>query len=148
MTIRRFRGQYRFLSNFYLCRVEYEGRVYRSVEHAYQSAKATNEADRKKVANSLEPAHAKSIGGRIQLRKGWGKMKRKVMLACLRSKFQDKELRNWLVETAPHDLVEGNFHGDDYWGVCPSAGDPNYMRGSNHLGRLLMKVRDEIMEAQ
>jgi len=32
-------------------------------------------------------------------------------------------------------LIEGNTWGDTYWGVCRG-------RGSNNLGKLLMKIRE------
>ena len=37
--ITRFHGEYRFLSNFYPVKVEYDGVQYPTVEHAYQAAK-------------------------------------------------------------------------------------------------------------
>jgi predicted NAD-dependent protein-ADP-ribosyltransferase YbiA (DUF1768 family) len=33
------------------------------------------------------------------------------------------------------ELIEGNWWGDTYWGVCNGVGE-------NHLGKLLMKIRD------
>ena len=38
-VIDSFQGEYRFLSNFWPCVVEYEGTEYPSVENAYQAAK-------------------------------------------------------------------------------------------------------------
>lgn len=35
-------------------------------------------------------------------------------------------------------LVEGNSFGDTFWGVDARTG-----KGENHLGKILMKVREE-----
>ena len=42
-----------------------------------------------------------------------------------------------LLATGEEYLVEGNTWGDKYWGVCGGI-------GLNHLGKLLMQVRDEL----
>lgn len=81
--ISSFRGEYRFLSNFYPAEVEMDDRIYPSVEHSHD------------------------------------------------------DLRDKLLATHPELLIEGNFWGGTFWGVC--AGE-----GSNHLGRLLMKIRGEL----
>jgi predicted NAD-dependent protein-ADP-ribosyltransferase YbiA (DUF1768 family) len=41
-----------------------------------------------------------------------------------------------LLDTGTQTLVEGNWWGDVFWGVCKGV-------GSNHLGKLLMKLRKE-----
>lgn len=46
MEINKFTGKYRFLSNFYEVPIIVDGIKYRSVEHAFQAAKATNELDK------------------------------------------------------------------------------------------------------
>ena len=38
------------------------------------------------------------------------------------------------------ELVEGNTWGDMYWGV-----DLHTMKGQNKLGKILMKVRNELL---
>lgn len=42
----RFRGEYEFLSNFYNCYIEYGGKVYPSVENAFQASKTLSEEER------------------------------------------------------------------------------------------------------
>jgi predicted NAD-dependent protein-ADP-ribosyltransferase YbiA (DUF1768 family) len=37
------------------------------------------------------------------------------------------------------ELVEYNYWGDLYWGVCRGEGE-------NHLGRILMEIRSEIRD--
>ena len=45
----RFRGVYGFLSNFYNCCIEYEGKVYSSVENAFQASKTLSGDEREEV---------------------------------------------------------------------------------------------------
>ena len=56
----------------------------------------------------------------------------------LRAKFADEQLRALLLSTGDARLVENNKH-DSYWGI----GDGH---GANHLGRLLMKLRAELLQ--
>jgi N-glycosidase YbiA len=139
VAIERFSGPYRFLSNFYPCGVEYKNSSYRSVEHAYQAAKAVNESDRAWVASMPTAAEAKKAGRVVQCRDDWNSVKVGIMEECLRSKFSSPYLRHLLVSTTPQELVEGNWWGDTFWGVCKGVGE-------NRLGKLLMKIRDEVME--
>lgn len=134
--ITRFDGEYRFLSNFYPSPIVILGFDYPTVEHAYQSWKAKNLADWKYVALSETPAVAKRRGREIDCREDWDRIKIEVMEFCLRKKFEDPVLLEMLVSTFPMDLVEGNWWGDTFWGVCNG-------KGENHLGKLLMKIRLE-----
>ncbi len=60
------------------------------------------------------------------------------MARLLRAKFSDPRLAAALVATGTAELVEVNTWDDGYWGVC--AG-----QGNNHLGRLLMALRAELL---
>ena len=51
-AIRIFRGKHYFLSNFYTAEVEYEGVIYRTLEHAYQAAKFFDPAAAGKYLNA------------------------------------------------------------------------------------------------
>lgn len=128
-------GPNRFLSNFYPARVEFEGLVYPSVEHAYQSAKTLDM--RLRAIFTLEgmtAAQAKYLGRAIKSRHNWDAEKERVMFLCLVSKFSDSQLRHSLQATGEQQLVEGNTWNDTYWGVCKGM-------GQNRLGILLMRVR-------
>lgn len=58
----------------------------------------------------------------------------------LRDKFfRSKELRSKLTATEDRPLVFGNDHNEMLWGVHLPTG-----KGDNLLGKLLMKIRDEI----
>lgn len=50
---------------------------------------------------------------------------------------QDKDLRDKLIATGNTELIEDNTWNDRFWGVCNGE-------GINHLGKLLMELRDEL----
>lgn len=134
--INNFSGQYRFLSNFSPSLVTLDGIEYPSVEHAYQAAKSHNEHYRWCVTRCPTPTDAKRLGRSVPLRSDWSHVRLAVMEQLLRQKFSQLFFRQKLVATAPHELVEGNYWHDTFWGVCNDVGE-------NHLGRLLMRIRDE-----
>lgn len=136
--IDKFEGVHRFLSNFYPCCVELDDEAYPSVEHAYQAAKTFSIECRERLQNHVvTAAQAKKMGKRFPLRSDWGQVKLDVMLKLLRQKFRTPRLRVNLESTGDVELVEGNWWGDTFWGVCNGVGE-------NWLGKLLMQVREEI----
>jgi len=138
MEIKGFFGPYRFLSNFWLCPVEYEGRGYTSTEAAYQASKVSPEtAHLRDQFIGLAPGKAKRVGRRIPIRNDWEQIKFKVMLDLQRVKYQDAGLKTMLLATGGAYLEETNTWGDEIWGVCNG-------KGKNALGKLIMQVRKEI----
>jgi predicted NAD-dependent protein-ADP-ribosyltransferase YbiA (DUF1768 family) len=55
----------------------------------------------------------------------------------VREKFKNEELAQLLIDTDDHELIEGNWWHDYFWGVCNG-------KGENHLGKILMDVREEL----
>ena len=135
--ITTFRGNYLFLSNFYESPVCYDGLIYRNVEAAFQSAKLTD-IDSRKQFTELDGRAAKKLGRIIPLRPDWEQVKYSIMLDIVRSKFTDCRLRQSLVATATEEIAEHNSWGDTTWGVCNGV-------GNNWLGKILMTVRNEIL---
>lgn len=144
--IDKFMGPTRWLSNFHECEIEFEGRKYPSVEHAYMAAKSLDENDREYLSTSgIRPAAAKRFGMTVKLRPDWElpyegypALKLYVMETLNRQKFtRHQDLRDGLIATGSEELVEGNTWGDTYWGVCRG-------KGENHLGKILMKIRAEL----
>ena len=138
--ITRFYDEYRWLSNFWMSPVVFDDKMYASVEHAYQANKAIGDTDHLYVALAPTAGKAKRRGQAIEMRPDWDRVKLGVMEACLRSKFAfGTELAQMLVDTGDAELVEGNSWGDCYWGRCNGIGE-------SHLGRFLMKIREELVE--
>jgi ribA/ribD-fused uncharacterized protein len=134
-----FSHEHAFLSNFHDSPVLFDGETYPTVEHAYQAAKTTDPAERRKIREARSAGLAKRLGKKLQLRSGWNDMRVGVMLDLLREKFSDPIMRQQLLDTGDAELVEGNGWGDQFWGVDDRTG-----RGKNMLGKLLMQVRMEL----
>ncbi len=133
-----FRGQYFFLSNFYSSPVHYEGIGYPTAEHAYQAAKSLDDRQRARIAALATAKEAKQAGKAVTLRPDWDWVKLQVMETIVRDKFtRSPALARQLLATGQLTLVEDNWWGDTYWGVCKGV-------GQNHLGKILMRVRDEL----
>ena len=141
--IDEFKGDYRFLSNFYISPMEINGVTFPSVEHYFQAMKATSYEDYLKVAKCGKPGEAKKMGRLIPIRPDWDDVKEQVMEYALHQKFSYGHLHMKLIETGDEELVEGNWWGDEYWGVNKKNGE-----GLNRLGHLLMKVRDYLIQVQ
>lgn len=127
--ITAFTGEFYFLSNFYMTNGK-------SVEHYFQASKFRDREYAEWVLDSRYPREAKQRGRKGILRPEWDQVRLGVMERLLRVKFQDPTLRAKLMATSPRHLEEGNHWGDRFWGTVNGIGE-------NHLGRLLMKIRDE-----
>ena len=139
--ITSFRGAYDFLSNFYAAPVEYEGLVYQNAEAAFQAQKCLDRPEREGFCE-LPANRAKRLGRQVKLRGDWEEIKTELMLEIVRAKFtQNEELSARLLATGDRSLVEGNTWHDVFWGVDQRTG-----QGENHLGRILMQVRNELKE--
>jgi ribA/ribD-fused uncharacterized protein len=147
--IKSFSGHKAFLSNFYPAKVRIQGVEYPTLEHAFVSMKCglqgrfsqKNVEDKEALAKfvSLTPGQVKRLGREIEIIPTWNNIRLSVMEVLLRLKFSsdNPELIKKLLDTRDENLVEGNSWGDMFWGVYNGV-------GSNHLGLLLMKVRDSL----
>lgn len=143
MIIDSFRNKNRFLSNFFPCTVYLDGVSYPSVEHAYQAAK-THDLTIRESFRSVTASEAKRKGSNVLLRPDWEGKKLEVMKNLLEQKFREgTELRNMLDQTKGNTLVEGNYWHDNFWGDCSCNRRKDCEKeGRNHLGKLLMDIRD------
>lgn len=137
--IDKFEGEFAFLSNFFESPFQVGSVTFPTVEHYFQAMKADSMHDYLAIAAADTPGKAKRLGRKCTLRWDWEEVKMDVMRTGLRHKFADPELRKKLIATYPHRLEEGNWWGDRFWGVCQGQGE-------NNLGKLLMELREELME--
>ena len=122
----------------------YQNITYPNAEAAFQAQKqvlvdATLSLEH---FTTMKGVDAKRYGKRIQMSpeqiRQWDLMKDKVMYDIVKAKFsQNPYLRGRLLQTKDMLLVEENWWHDRYWGVCNGIGE-------NHLGKILMRVRDEL----
>ena len=149
-----------FLSNMYPATIEYDGLIYQTAEACFQAQKFKPE-ERVAFTNldvSNNPkfnalgVKAKRLGGKGGIReltpqelKEWDKVKPSVMEEIVRQKFlQNPELKEKLLATGNCKIYEGRagFKADTYWGVLLKKNE--VVKGDNHLGIILMKVREEL----
>lgn len=136
-AIIEFKNEFRFLSNFCKCNVEYNGVVYKSAEAAFQAQKCANESDRKLFEN-IKADEAKKLGKTVELRKDWEDVKINIMREIVFAKFsQNEELKMALINTGDRCIIEVNLWKDKFWGVSRGT-------GKNWLGRILMETRDKL----
>lgn len=142
-TIGGFVGEYRWLSNFFPCKVSWEGLTYASSEAAYQSAKFF--PDERKIFTQLNAheskmlAHARTFSPAA--RGIWEHRRERVMREVVWAKFsQNPDLAQRLAATGSRLLEETNWWGDRFFGVC--GGD-----GLNVLGDILMETRTRLSHA-
>ena len=136
--ILEFQGENTWASNFWSVTICYKGLLFPCVENAYQAAKCDNEEDMR-LFLYLTPGEAKRKGRTVNIRKDWEEVKVEVMHELLRLKFQNPQMKKLLIATGDIFLQEGNMWHDIFWGVDLRTG-----KGANILGKLLMKVRDEV----
>ena len=121
----------------------YQGIAFNTVENFYQAMKIKDIEGRKKLA-AMDPYKAKkAIRDKINFtwREDWTKdMSLQVMEYALRYKFRPGN--SWgkkLIETGNEEIIEWNNWNDTFWGKNVTTKE-----GENHLGIILMKIREDI----
>lgn len=139
---------YGFLSNFWRCPqkvfLDYGNyKTFPTNEHYYQSMKAKYDKTREWIASAPTAMVAMTTGRALpekEMRSDWLDVREDIMLDGLREKFRNETLRLLLLWTGDAILVEDS-PTDAFWG----GSLPN---SRNMLGKLLMKVREEIREEE
>ncbi len=131
-------------TNFYMGNEDIiiDGQPWRTSEHYFQAQKFIGTPYVEGIRDLYRPREAFEFSRRPEVarwrRKDWEKVKQDIMYKALLAKFsQNPDLRKKLVGTGSRELVEHSPH-DSYWGDGPNG------RGKNHLGGLLMKIRELI----
>jgi N-glycosidase YbiA len=96
-------------------------------------------AAREVIRSQPTPGEAQRCGRCLVLRPEWKDIRIGVMERLVRDKFtRHADLGLLLRETGGRELIEGNDWDDRFWGVSNGT-------GLNHLGRILMGVRAELL---
>ncbi|MBF2065390.1 MAG: NADAR family protein [Calothrix sp. C42_A2020_038] len=134
---------YGCFSNFSLHAIEIEGTIWPTVEHYYQAQKFVGSLDAAIIpaiyaAQTPEIAAALGRDCRRCLRPDWDIVKTKVMQKAVYQKFFTHiDIREVLLNTGEELLVEDS-PCDYFWGCGADKS------GQNHLGKILMYVRNEL----
>lgn len=102
-----------------------------------------------KIIAERSPMSAKMVGKphRSETRSDWDKVRTKIMYWCLRVKLAQNFVQfGQLLETTTDRPIVEESRKDKFWGTVRSKGNPNELAGTNALGRLLMKLRQEYHE--
>ena len=134
------------LDNFSSFKVRYKGVLYSSVEEAYQTIgfleSAPEIADMIKNSNSSHEAQKIAYANKHLRRKDWDMVKVGIMEELLRLKLDQNEyVKKKLLETKDYLIVEDSPK-DNFWGWGSSRD------GENTLGKLWMKLRDELYDKE
>lgn len=129
-------------TNFYPAEVDLDGQVWPTTEHYFQAQKFIGTPFVEIIRNFPRPREAFDFSRNPAVscwcRADWEQVKINIMRKALLAKFsQHCHLRQKLLQTGTRKLIEHSPY-DNFWG---NGGDD---RGLNHLGGLLMEIRDEI----
>lgn len=142
LKIDNFSGYFEFLHNNFLTPIYYEGILYPSVSHAFHAARSSDDSTRKAILHAESLAAVAKIAIRINDPENWQNKRLKIMEQLLRDKFRrSKELQEKLKATGNRELVMTYIEespGNLFWGSVKGK------TGQNQLGRILMKIRDDI----
>lgn len=145
--VKEFQGKYRFLSNF-----TPNGKGF-SVEKYYQFYKAllAGDPNPQMILRAQSGAEARRMGKKFPRPANAVQ----IMEDLVRFKFkEDPILLGLLLQTGDAELVEGNNWHDTFWGICNGrckkqctfSGCLHEPEGENQLGKILMKVREELRD--
>lgn len=159
------------LSNYYMMPFELNNITYNSVEQYYQAQKFYKEDSMNYFYLMLEadsPQKVKDLGNQrknyrgdkwlinknkpelgllnetidkfknYKMRDDWEEVKENVMYEGLKAKFKNEYLKNLLLTTKDKILIENSPY-DKFWGIGSDG------TGKNILGKMLMKLREEIV---
>ena len=155
-----FRYEFFFLSNLYPCNFIYNGLKFKSSEHLYQYLKVEDSVEglwwKDKIRNAEHPKIAKKLANNPKMPKkfkqdiGYNEFsnfkyfKIHIMRIALEFKFfhsdESKLLQTLLLETFDIEIIERNTWKDVFWGVYSKTN-----MGQNHLGELLMEIRNKLL---
>jgi ribA/ribD-fused uncharacterized protein len=133
---------YGCFSNFAASPFKIGGKIWKTSEHYFQAQKFAGTEHEEELRLVDSPMVVARMGRSRQrpLRRDWETVKDDIMREALRAKFtQHEDLKKILLETGDAILVEHTAN-DNYWG---DGGDGS---GRNMLGKLLMELREELVD--
>ena len=128
--------------NFSSFKVEWNGYLFASVEEAYQAASFMGSdeelVEKIKKSHSADEAQRIAYANRDKRREDWDDVKISIMEELLRLKIeQNHYVKKKLLQTGDYMIVEDSPK-DDFWGWGSNRD------GQNNLGKLWMKLREEL----
>jgi len=135
--------EHRWLSNMTYVKIEYDGIIYPSTENFYQAMKYKDQDIRVHIS-TLKPHEAKAYSRANKMTSlVFEEKKLQIMEYAQKHKYSQEPFKSKLIATGDVLIEEGNWWGDKFWGV-----DIKTRQGENHLGKIIMKVRQEIKQEE
>ncbi len=127
----RFRGPYGFLSNMYMLDkpITFQELTSYSTEALYHASKFDNPEIRKKIA-AMDSVTSKKENKKYKARETFDSERIPIMDQLVDRKFMRAPMCFLLLAMKGTDIVEENYHGDDFWGTYRG-------KGENHLGNII-----------
>lgn len=135
------------LSNFSSFRVKWRGLDFDTSEHAYHWEKFNDNCtsliapglrDYIRLSRSAHAAFKFAQANKTERRPDWDFVKVETMYLILRAKLNQHEyIQTKLRQSGTRELIEDSWR-DSFWGWGPDR------QGQNHLGKLWMRLRDEL----
>jgi ribA/ribD-fused uncharacterized protein len=136
-------ASYGEFSCFAVYPIRVKGKIWPTTEHYYQAQKYAGTSQELAIQKAATPAKAAELGRtkKMRVRPTWDNVKDNIMMEAMRAKFsQYADLKALLLGTEDAQITL-HTEADAYWG---DGGDG---KGLNKLGKILMKVREELQNA-
>ena len=133
-------GDLGYLANYSNHGFTIDNIYYKTVEHYYQAMKYEDKEIREKIINAETPKEASNIGRDRNNKRidNFKKIKDDIMYNGILEKFrQNRDIAFKLIETRNQEIAEATVD-EYYWGIGKDR------TGENHIGKILVKVRDRI----
>ena len=129
------------LSNFSSFAIEWDGKLYMTSEHVYHSEKFQDEEMKELIrkTRSAHDAFKLAHANEDKYRPDWNDVRIGIMKKILHVKVsQHPYVKKKLLQSGDRELIEDSWR-DNFWGWGPDKD------GANHLGKLWMEVRAEVI---
>ncbi len=133
-------GELGYLANYSDYGFMVDGVYYPTAEHFYQASKFDNPEIIQKILSCKTAREAASVGRDRNNKRidHFKDIKLDKMYQAVYEKFQQNpDIRKKLIETGDEEIREMTDQ-ESYWGVGPQ------LDGENHMGEILMRVREEL----
>jgi len=147
------KGEFRAFSNQAEYPIQVNDVKYPTVEHFFQVQKAINFGDKEieeKMMKTPSAKAVKALGKKVKnfIKEDWDSKRLEIMTRGVRAKFvQHPEIQKTLMDTGSKQIGEADAR-DSFWAIGTSENtevskDPAKWKGQNHLGKIMMALRDD-----
>jgi ribA/ribD-fused uncharacterized protein len=136
-------GKWYCFDNFSPFSVVFNNKVYPTAEHLYQALKFKSLTNREMVSRAQSAHAAKKLAKSLQrdVREDWDDVKISMMeTVCGLKMVQHEYVQKTLLKSGDLEIIESS-PVDSFWGWGPDK------KGRNELGKIWMRLRDELKAA-